>query len=235
MSFSDADLRAYLAGDASQATAIEAALAADPALEDRLMALDTVAPMVAGAFADVGEDRPVLQIAPPADARRPIWPLLASACLGGLIVAASLWPRAQTPDWTMQVAAYQALYSAETISIVAADAADIAQQFDHLSTNLGAAPDLAALQNLPGLRLLRAQVLTHAGAPLGQIVFADSTGRPVALCYIASTEDRSGTSTQRGLAGAHFTSHGFAYYLVGTRTEADAQDLATAIQSALAS
>lgn len=230
MSFTDAELRAYLNGDTTQSDAVETALTQDPAFEARLMALDSVAPMVAFAFAGVGENRNAATSGLPASAaQRPwIWPLLASACVGALILTAALWPRPQPDDWTMQVAAYQALYSSDTIAIVAPDPAALDQQFSHLQTAIGSAPDVDTLQSLPGLDLLRAQVLAHEGAPLGQIVFADAEGRPIALCYIAAQagQQRSGTSTQNGLPGAHFVHAGFAYYLVGTPSEADAAELA---------
>lgn len=237
MSFTDAELQAYLNGDTTNSDAVEAALSHDAALESRLMALDTVAPMVAFAFAGVGENRgPATTSQPSSTSQRSLmWPLLASACIGALILATALWPRQQPDDWTMQVAAYQALYSRDTIAIVTPDPAALDQQFNHLQTAIGTAPDVAALQSLPGLDLLRAQVLSHEGAPLGQIVFADAEGRPIALCYIAAEAGphRSGTSTQNGLPGAHFVHAGFAYYLVGTPSEADAATLADQVAALL--
>lgn len=237
MTYSDADLLAYLAGTAAEemSAGIEAALALDPALEDRLMTLDPLASTIGDALDGLGADRVTL---PAQKQSRRIWPLAVAACAGAAIVATVvLWPAPQTTrPWMDQVAAYQALYSPATIANVTPTQEGLAAQFAQLDTALGTQLPLDALQTATTLELRRAQILAFENAPLGQIVFADDTGRPVALCLIRTDSPGRDTATfeLHGLNGAAFTQGGFDYLVIGATTRQEAEALANQFSRALA-
>lgn len=232
MTFDRTTLLAYHAGTCPQdvALAIEAQLATDDTLAERLMALDPAAEMVAAAFAATQPPR-----APTLQAPAPYWrpaALAASAALAAVAVW-NVMP-SQVSDWHQQVAEYQVLYTPQTIAMIEPSYSELADQFIVLRTALAIGFDADAMSNIEGLDLLRAQLLGFEGAPLGQIVFADAQGRPIALCLMQG----AGEPTQEvaELAGLNTVSWGTSthqFILVGNVPDADLQTWAAAMQGAV--
>ncbi|MEL6678576.1 MAG: hypothetical protein AAFQ51_07710 [Pseudomonadota bacterium] len=184
MTFDDDDLIAFHRGTLAneRAEALAARLETDTALVARLMALDPAKPMVADAFARITP--------PPVDLPMSSLgrPMLAAAS-GALVASAAaliLWVATlpSGPAWHRQVAEYQVLYTAQTVSMIPPSAEALIDQFGALRATLSVGFGSEALADVKGLELLRAQILGFEGAPLGQIVFADPLGRPVALCLM---------------------------------------------------
>lgn len=239
VTFTDRQLLDYLNGSASPdvAEAIEAALAEDKAFEDRLLSLDPLSDLIGPSIASVGTDRTFPE---PASSKPPFWPLLAAG-LAAAVVAGTIgfWWSGATPEnrgWMDQVAAYQALYSAETISIVTPEPMALASQFDHVAETLGRAIPLNVVRDATDLTLLRAQMLAFEDTPLAQIVFSDGTGQPVALCVIHASGPASDTFTSVERDGLHSTSFsldGLEYLLIGGASADQTETLARQFQAAL--
>lgn len=226
--FSDAELMAFLDGtiSADRSEAIVAALGTDPALEDRLMALDDLGPVVRDAFEAATAERDLSALAVPATAgpSKPGMsrPWLAAAAVALLAITGTLTifgggPRVD--PWMEQVAAYQALYSEATIAHVAADPADLAGQLDRAAQVLSINLPQAELESVAGLDLVRAQILEFEGRPLAQIVFADQAGQPIAFCIIGTNEAPSDRALSlvalQGMESAAFSSDAHAFFLIG--------------------
>lgn len=236
MSVSDAELKHYLAGDADDMTSarIEAALANDPDLERRLMALDDMSAEIRETMVSLPDDTRVEQIAAAisseqtaasnvvafAPARREWrWAGLAAACLIGVFVGwsggAYLEP-GQT-DWRLEVAHYQALYTGDTIEGIANGEKDVNQQLAQAANVIGAALPADALGDLADMDLMRAQILGFQDRPLAQIVFRGAGDAPIALCLIRTGADDSAVEVaeMRGLASASWSDDGIEYLLIG--------------------
>lgn len=233
MTWSDEDLRAYLNGDASPDTAdqIEATLATDRLLEDRLMALDplfavrNVGASVAGP--DKAQVARWLKPAETVDTARFDWRHLAAAVVFGVTVSSAGWllDAQKTPsDWRMQVATYQALYSPETIAAIDFDDAALGAQLDSLGQQVGF-PDLRDVaEDLDDFELLRGQILAHQKQPLAQIVFASMDGQPMALCLIERATDNAQEGlvlgNMAGLRSASFDTKNHSWLLIGAQNDA---------------
>ena len=186
---SDADLKAYHEGtmDADRPDPLMHQLEKDDALAARLMTFDPAAQMVATAFEGIAPT--TVPDVPVAVAQFPWKPLAiaASTVAAALAIWASLPPAGAA--WHRQVAEYQVLYTAQTVSMIAPSEAALADQFHTLDAALAIDFDAMTLSDIKGLDLLRAQILGFEGAPLGQIVFADHLGRPIALCLMTGQDD----------------------------------------------
>ncbi len=226
MTFTEHELRAYLDGDLDDARAqeVEAALAVDHNLEDRMMALDSLAPFV-GAAIDYLPKPTSDQITSwtqqtPAEPRR--WLSVAAGVMLGVVgMGAAAWLMPQpTPDWRSAVASYQALYGPETLEPLQFSEADLRGQMAQAEARIGAEGLYDLVTGLEGLQLLRSQILSHEGAPLIQIVFATDAGEPVALCLMrADGSQRAGVedvSSRSGLASLAFETTGHNWILIGT-------------------
>ena len=217
MTFSDDELREYLQGRANEdlAARIEAAVESDPALEERLHALDLFAEHVKNAFDQVSPG-PLPKI--PANSNRPgtLVSLGVAATLAAVAFFAGSWSARPDTGWHSQVAAYQALYVAETVAPLNAENDTLKKQFQRAEKALGHAVAIEALANLDGLSLKRAQILGFNGAPLIQIVFADDSGAPIALCLMAQEGQADAQSTiLSGLPAVHWKTDGVGYILIG--------------------
>ncbi len=225
--FSDDVLRQYLANQAPPEVAarIEEALAADPALEDRLMALDDLAPVLRAGLdllPDPQIDTRVLA-APPSRG----WMRLAASFAAGAVLAGALaWGlRPDTPDWRMAVASYQALYAPATIAALEITPDKLQAQMARAESQIGASDLYDLTQGLEGLTPLRVQTLAYKDKPLIQIVFATDTGAPVALCVLASTKDRAPDAMLReGLASMSFATDDHHWLLIGTQDQGFVSD-----------
>lgn len=243
--FTDDDLLAYLRDNAPAALAgqIEAALAIDPALEDRLMALDPLAPVLSEAMELLPKlDAPEQMIADisvtePVRAERQGWLRVAAGFAAGLVLAGSVYgvTRPPEPDWTLAVAQYQALYSAETIAPLSFGADELRAQAGFAETRIGADGLYELTAGLDDLELLRVQTLELDGAPVIQMVFTTQDGSPVALCVMAGAdgvEDES-VVTREGLASFSFDSADHRWLLIGTQDAALIEGAADTLQARL--
>ncbi|GFE50223.1 membrane protein [Roseobacter cerasinus] len=222
--FSDAELVAFLDGEAEFAPVAEitAALARDPALQQRLDALAIDRAALRRSFAMVEPEpgvMPDLAIAP-VGARAPIWHLATAASLALMIgVGAGAWmAQPEPPGWAEYVAAYQALYSEATLAHVAPD--DMTQQVElaRVAAAIGKDIALAQLQTVPEAHYKRAQVLSFDGRPLVQLAFTTPAGTPIALCIIRSdSPDAPAPQMTRmeGLSAARWLRDGYDYLLIG--------------------
>ena len=243
MTVTDAQLRAYLAGEAPQSVAdsIEAAVATDDALAERLAQLDPLAGPVRDAFAGlpVAGRLPEMEIAQ-RNAPRSGMALAASLAIGLVLGGAGFWAyqsNGPAPQWQVAVAQYQALYAPETIAPLVADEALLEAQFLRASDALGRELDAQSMaQAVPELELKRAQILNHDGAALIQIVFADVAGRPIAFCLLAddALSDQPWQSAElSGLQSISTHDAGLGVMLVGDRPEADLNSWAQALRATL--
>ncbi|MGX9354241.1 hypothetical protein ACS3SW_03490 [Roseobacteraceae bacterium S113] len=241
MSVTDQDLRLYLSGEADEETEarIEGALARDPLLEARLAALDPFAPSVRDAFDALAPTKPLelpdmasAGTAVPSNRLSQITLAAASFVAGAVMLGGAMtWlsADAQVRGWHEEVAAYQALYVADTVAPLSADPATLQDQFARASTALGHDLDLDTFAGLSGFELKRAQILGFQGRPLIQIVYADDDGTPVALCLMKSDKDTAPHSTElKGLAAVHWAQNGLGAILIGGT---DTQALQAAAQS----
>ena len=223
MTYSDDILRQFLDGALDQAKAkeIETAMLSDADLEARIMGLDDLAASVKRVMEDLPEAARLASLAPPvATPQRPArpWAMLAAACAVGVFIGVgSSWFKADAaPDWRTEVAHYQALYTADTIGAIDLAPGEAEAQVDRASAQVGAKVPTADLAALEDLTLRRAQVLGFEGAPLAQIVFAHSSGAPVALCLIRTGDSEALKMGERlNMASADWAVDGVEYLLIG--------------------
>lgn len=246
--FTDSDLRDYLDGEMSDAreAALIAALANDPDLETRLMALDDVAPLVRDAFCDICDDKTLTKVLPlltAAPKKAPVWrPMLIAASFGAVMAVlgtTTLMSREPaTPDWMQQVAAYQSLYSVETIAAVSASESELFDQLVIAEAALDLSLPKEALAQIDGLELRRTQMLAYQNQPLVQIVFSDTEGRPIALCILMTDKAPDGDQIEmaqlHGLESAAFANAGFGFLLIGPTDASVINNYADQIKDVLA-
>lgn len=250
MTYTDEHLRSYLAGslDTETAQQIEADLESDPILEQRLLALEGLLPVVQQGFAEIPdadhlkhlEDKIFAQPTPANDhAAAPsvvrTWGSRAATLVIGLAIGTGFMHWADdTTDWRQEVASYQALYVNETIASLNRSEDELKQELAEASTAVGQQLNLSDLSDLEGLKLLRTQVLGHEGAPLIQIVFADPNGAPVAFCILKDT-NAAGTIMQstnlKGMASADWTGNGYRYLIIGGQNQSRIDTVAEQIHS----
>lgn len=250
MTYTDEHLRSYLAGSLDPETAqqIEADLENDPILEQRLLALEGLRPLVQQGFAEIPEADHLKELehkifAQPTAANDHAsapsfvrtWGARAATLMVGLAMGTSLMYWADdTPDWRQEVASYQALYVKETIASLDRSEHELKQELVAASAAVGQQLNLSDLNDLDGLKLLRTQVLGHEGAPLIQIVFADPNGAPVAFCILKDT-NAAGTTMQstnlKGMASADWTGNGYRYLVIGGQNQSRIDTVAEQIHS----
>jgi len=233
MKFSDETLLSYLEGtlDEEQSRAIETAVEDDVALEHRLMALDPFAPAVQQVFETLPVETPVVDLPDPQPARdtRGLVRLIAVAATTAVAaVALTFWTtRPAELGWAQQAAIYQSLYVPETIAALENNPEALDAQFAQAEEQLGRSLNQQVLEDLPGLELKRAQVLSFRGKPLIQIVFADDQGQPLAFCVIrqgpAAPEAEIKQAVLSGLATATWAQGGYGYMILGNSPQTDLQ------------
>ncbi len=226
MKYSDKTLLAYLEGslDATEAQAIEDAVAEDPTLEARLMVLDSIAAMVQQSFERVPADTPRVDLpvrSPVQHTGGPLRLLAVAASVAVIAVSTTYWIMRPTDlGWAEQAAIYQSLYAPESIATLDNSPEALDAQFSLAEAQLGRSLKRDVLQSLPGLDLKRAQVLSFKGKPLVQIVFADAQGQPFAFCVIRQGEGTPARDVNlavlNGLATATWARDGYGYMLLGS-------------------
>lgn len=251
MTFSDQQLKDYLAGTlpADAAADLETRIEQDTALEARLFALDFAqAAPLRDAYAQI-PDAPALkglediimgarEAEPPAvQSRAWAWP--AAAAVAVFAVGAA-WFGGQAsqpaPSWQDQVAVYQTLYVAETLSSVMTDQTEVAAQLASSERALGRTLPLEVVGDLEGTKLLRAQILGFEGAPLIQMAYLSDAGVPFALCAIrlnTPANDAPAFEQLSGMPVVHWSDGEFGYMIVGDMErdvlESMAQTLVTSL------
>lgn len=220
---SDEDLTAYLDGEAEEALhrKIDAALAGDTGLQDRIAALTLdVDALRAGALAAFPPPPPMPNL--PA-ANRPQAPLgvfsagLAAGLAIGAFTFATFFAQPAPPDgWAGFVASYQKLYTAETLNAIDQPPAETQAQLLRVSEAIGL--DLGNLPAVEGLTLKRAQILGFNGKPLVQIAYQRTDGTPVALCIILSPAQDPMPLTEsenKGLQTVRWNRNDHGFLLIG--------------------
>ena len=234
MKFSDETLRAYLEGkaDEAEAAAIEAAIEADPDLEQRLMALDPFAPVVQAVFEQIPSEALQIDLPSPQNSgtARPAagpWRLLTvAASVAVVAVSATYWATRPAPmGWAEQAAIYQSLYTADTIASLDSSPTALDAQFAQAEEKLGRSLNRDALESLPGLDVKRAQILSFKGKPLVQVVFANEQGQPLAFCIIRQGAGAPARDVKQaaisGVATATWAQDGYGYMLIGSDAQTD--------------
>lgn len=237
---SDERLTAYLdnALGAEARADVEAALAADPALAERLYELTVpldglraiMAPDVLRApqmpedlvaqLAPIAPQAPLQYPSAPSTSRSRLWvpSLLAASFAAGVVATYVLTPAAPAPSapkWVEAVASYQALYVTETLAASQQDPAKTADVLAKAADDFGVSLGPALV--LEGLEFKRAQMLGWNGKPLLQMAYLAADGTPMALCLTrVGAEDRGPkTSISHNLAGVSWVQDGVGYYLIG--------------------
>lgn len=243
--FTDDDLRAYLDNAAPKAVTeqIETALAQDPAFEDRLMALDPLAPVLKDAIDLLPELDAPEEMITVTDTAEPVasvgqgWLRVAAGFAAGLVLAGAIYSatRPAEPDWTLAVAQYQALYSTETIAPLSFGEEALRAQASFAEARIGAEGLYDLTAGLDDLELLRVQTLELDGAPVIQMVFATEDGLPVALCVMAGADGviDSAVTRREGLESLSFDSTDHRWLLIGTQDAGLIEGAAEVLQARL--
>lgn len=231
MKFSDETLLAYLEGtlDEARSRKLEEAVEADPDIEARLMALDPIAGMVQEVFQTLPAETPQVDLPDPAasaPSASPMRLVAVAASVAVIAVSATFWVmRPSEPGWAEQAAIYQSLYVPDTIAKLDSSQQVIDAQFAQAEEQLGRSLNRDVLEDLPGLELKRAQVLSFKGKPLIQVVFADDKGQPFAFCIIrqgpAAENKPVKQAVLSGLATATWSQDGYGYMLLGHDAQTD--------------
>ena len=242
----DRKLTAYLDGELDEAerAALEARLAADPALRARLDALRAAADRTRAAFAALLDrrrsptcGRGSTRRLPPRR-RAPRRPGAGASLRSPPRSRSSLSPPASAPDagasgpatasptrddWRQAVVEYMALYTPESFG--EAVSPQLGDELATLSRRLDAPLDVDRLK-VDDLSPRRAELLQYDGAPLGQIGYLDGA-TPVAFCILRDGEADAplASSSRDGFAVASWAQG-------GARLHADRQNSGRAADGA---
>ena len=240
----DEDLTAYLDAELTPARReeIEAALARDAGLRERLDALRIDVRAIRAAFDAHAEtapldrlERTLAQIPRPRRRRvPPSWLAIAASVLVGIAIgqiSMRVLSGQHSVDWRTAVADYQVLYTAATLANVHQDADALSNNVDAVGSALGRSVTVSALQT-DGVDLKRAQILTFNGQPLAQYAYLDRHGAPIAFCATRTGEpDRPmQTTTLHGLAEAHWSRDGYGFMVIGGYDPGEVRKLADHLQ-----
>lgn len=212
------DLSAFLDGELSpeRTREIEAALAAEPALQAELEALMDADGAAQDVFAQMLEEpipealTATIQDAPPPGTANLVhppagrrWLVAASLAMalglggaGGYLTGRSQGTElASARDWLSDIADYHRVYAAQSRHLVEVPATEAAHIQTWLSASVGTEvtiPDLTA----QALTFQGARLLVAAGKPVAQLMYTTADGRVVALCLIQSASPRDGFATR---------------------------------------
>ena len=256
----DPELVAFIDGRLEEGAshALEARLAADPGLRERLALLQAGGRAFAPAFEALLDQAPIerlqASLAALDQGEREDKPLRASSafrasrfgvaaaivlfCAG--IVAGRYIPHLPNPssqmasadgqheDWRQAVAEYMGLYTPDTF------AAKSASHEDELAA-LGAKIDMALTPEriaLANLQFKGAQIFSYDGAPLGQLGYIDPATGPVLFCIIRDSEADAPmkAETREGFAVASWARGGRGYMLIGRLPVNQMAELANSLE-----
>jgi anti-sigma factor RsiW len=224
---SDELLVAYVDGEltAPERAAVKARLKDDEAARDKVRSLEETAKLLRMAF----EDEPVATVTPLHPrigrhrlARAPVLTgVAAAAAVVVLMVGTGLvgtpWKPDERAHFMADVAAYHALYAAETEHLVEVPA----ERQAHIEEWLGArlkrtlsVPDLSS----QGWKFEGGRLLAEGGNPIAQLLYTAPGRQPIAVCVTFS--DRNGSSPVRydpgdGLQVMAWDDRGYLYMVVG--------------------
>lgn len=228
-SLSDEDIVAYLDGVLPEETAaaITAARADDAELDARISALDVDLESVGSAMDRLLINAPDLPVVEPADRSavqiRPAlaawgWRAVAAAVIfaAGIGTGTLFGSDPGAPDWRQAVADYQVLYTSETVTATPLDAARRAAGLAHVAARLGLDLDEGRIQ-VEGLTFQRAQILDFDGQALGQLVYLDQAGAPIAFCLMRAGEADSPprTISLAGMTASTWNAGGLGFIVIG--------------------
>lgn len=244
MTYTDEQLRAFLAGDLPEADTkrLETEMMTDDALQRRIMSLDSVGQTVGTALRDIPEPARIEKLTETLQSQRSqsgwdgsrIAALAAMLAIGlGLGWLLNTQTPVESDTWRMEVARYQALYVPETVAHLGHSGAALQEQFDRASAALGLDLPLAPLNSVETLELRRAQVLGIDGKPLIQIAYRAADGTPFALCITEGTDAAVGAETLAGLAAYSWANETHQFLLIGGQDALGVETIAKDIQSTI--
>ena len=214
---SDEDLTAFLdqALEEDQAALIRAALARDPALSERLAALDFPMDQLQNEASVLAQHIP--PVSPPV--AKPLGPKvwwIAASLAAGIVIGAGAMRLANAPDtWVDVVASYQALYVPATLSGAVQAAEVTAAVISSFEAEAGLS--LAGVTEVDGLTFKRAQTLGIDGRTLLQLAYVTSDGTPVAFCLtpVSEKDQVAQASITYGLQAVNWIHNGTGFVLIG--------------------
>jgi anti-sigma factor RsiW len=230
----DRELTAYLDGerDAGERGALEARLATDAKLRERLEALHDAGDDLRGAFDALLDAAPLAKmrarletgVATPAARAASPWRFRAAAIAAAAAIVAFVagfgaghWAPggdvADRDDWRQSVTEYMALFTQETFGQTPSPR--LGEELAALSQRLDTPLDGDRLK-VDDLSPRRAELLQYEGAPLGQIGYVDGA-TPVAFCILRDGEADAAfaASSQDGFAVASWAQGGRGFMLIG--------------------
>jgi anti-sigma factor RsiW len=243
----DALLTALIDGelDDADAAAINARLAAEPALAQRLADIRNAQLPLRAAFEVLAGEAPVARMAArlqpalsaPTRAQRtmPTRAAMAAAIGLGLFVGGILLGHVtgsgEAESWRTAVAQYMTLYSADTFA--GGDPAAVADTLAALSIRLKTKLDADRL-TLDGLAPQRVEALQYDDAPLGQIGYLDGDA-PIALCIIGDGEADTDVSvaSRDGFTAVSWAAGGRGFMAIGKAPQARMIAFASAARARL--
>ncbi|MEO1494152.1 MAG: hypothetical protein AAFV19_18525 [Pseudomonadota bacterium] len=224
---SDETIVAYLDGQVpkAEAAAIDAARAQDPDLDARIAALEVDLVALGDAMDAILSRAPVNALPEPDVAQSTTaqstgwgWRAAAAAMVfaAGLGAGILLDRDPESPDWRQAVADYQVLYTSETVTATPLDAERREAGLAHVAQRIGLDLDDARIA-VDGLSFQRAQILDFNGQALGQLVYLDQTGAPIAFCLMRVDEADSPPReiTLAGLAASTWNADGLGFIVIG--------------------
>jgi len=226
--FSDEELTAYLDGehDHSRTDIINKALSSDPHLRDRLEQLSINKKAIRDAFDSLLAEAPplssVIKNSTKINFSLPKY-IMGIAAMITLSVTIGWQSHQQfnnqpNNDWKTYVAAYQALYTRNTLAHINNPTRIQQAELQRVSVTLGKELILGKIKDLPQLHYKRAQILAYKGQPLVQLAFLSSMDTPIALCIIRSEDKQNSKvtlSNMEGMVTASWTKNGYAFLLIG--------------------
>ena len=225
--FSDEELVAYLDGESEYAPIdeIESALQSDPALAKRLDALRVDTDLISegfSAYLDKGK-KPDFLLEESTN-KRWMMPAIAASLLVAMVSFGGwqYWLKAEERDWKDYVAAYQFLYTTNTLSNVQNSDLVKQQELDRVGAAIGKEISVAKVSEFSEVEYKRAQVLGYKGKALVQLTFLSSTGKPIALCILRTgTQDNKAVefSELEGMRAASWKNGSYDYLLIGGEDE----------------
>ena len=225
--FSDEELVAYLdnEGEYAPIDEINAALLVDADLAKRLDALRVDTNKIAGGLSAclVKSKKPNFDLAAPVQ-RRWAMPAIAASLLVVLFAfgGGQYWRLSEERQWKDYVAAYQFLYTTNTLSSVQNSDIVKQQELDRVGAAIGKKILVSQVAEFPEVEYKRAQLLGYKGKALIQLTFLSSTGKPIALCILrtSSRENKDVEFSElEGMSAASWKSEDYDYLLIGGQDE----------------
>ncbi|MEL7429123.1 MAG: hypothetical protein AAFN43_03900 [Pseudomonadota bacterium] len=227
-SFSDEELVAYLDGESEFAPIdeIERMARQDAALQLRLEALRIDRESIKVAFGHVRPSSVELPAPAPAPANdnRKGWAMSAAAAIA-LVIGLGIGSFTnfdRAPKWVDYVAAYQALYTTDTLASVELGEQELETELVRVSGSIGRELSLAQLQVSDDVEYKRGQLLGFNGKPLLQLAFLSNNAEPLALCIIkndGNTDAAMQVATLEGMSSVSWSRDGYSYLLIGGRDQ----------------